>query len=420
VRFFQNRWWIVAASLCGMLVGSGALHLFVFNIFMKPVSAELGLSRGTLSSAVGLYGLVNAGGALAIGWMLDRWGTRRVMIPALLAYVLVTMLFAFMSSAATVFLIFAVAGVISGCQSPVPYANVVSKWFDRERGLALGLATAGVGLGVAVLGPIAAVLIGKFGWHGAYFGLAALAFVVGFLPVAIFLRDPPVNARHPSSAEAAVVLPGLTLAAAVRTGSYWTIGGAFILAVIAINGTISQLVPYLTDKGISLAIATSALSASGLAIIVGRTISGWFLDRFWGPYVAASFFTIPMVGILLLALSPSSVLLVIGAALCGMGIGAEVDMMAFFASRYCGLKAYGRLYGSLFGIFALGVAIGPTLAGLTFDFAHSYVPVFIYDEIALVGVCLLFLRLGPYPYPAAKHGYSGAEALAVAVTSQAR
>ena len=69
---------------------------------------------------------------------------------------------------------------------------------------------------------------------------------------------------------------------------------------------------------------------------------------------------------------------------------------------------------------ALRNAIGPTLAGLTFDFAHSYVPVCIYDEIALVGVCLLFLRLGPYPYPAAKHGYSGAEAIAAAVTSQAR
>ena len=161
LRFFQNRWWIVVASLSGMLVGSGPLHLFVFNIFMKPVSAELGLSRGTLSSAVGLYGLLNAGGAIIIGWMLDRWGTRRVMIPALACYVLVTMLFSFMSSGATVFLIFGFAGLISGCQSPVPYANVVAKWFDRERGLALGLSTAGVGLGVAVLGPIAAVLIGR-------------------------------------------------------------------------------------------------------------------------------------------------------------------------------------------------------------------------------------------------------------------
>lgn len=399
-RFFQNRWWIVAASLCGMLVGSGPLHLFVFNIFMKPVSAELGLSRGTLSSAVGLYGLVNAGGAIIIGWMLDRWGTRRVMIPSLAAFVLVTTLFSFMSSAATVFLIFAFAGIIGGCQTPVPYANVVAKWFDRERGLALGISTAGVGLGVALLGPIAVVLIGRFGWHGAYFGLAALALVVGLVPVTIFLRDPSTAARNLASASNA--LPGLTLGEAARTRSYWIIGGAFILAVIAINGTISQLVPYLTDKGIPLGIATSALSASGIAIIVGRAISGWFLDRFWGPYVAASFFTIPMVGILLLALAPSSGLLVAGAALCGMGIGAEVDMMAFFVSRYCGLKAYGRLYGSMFGIFALGVAIGPTLAGLTFDYAKSYVPVFTYDEIALVVLCILFLQLGPYPYPAPK------------------
>lgn len=386
-----------------MLVGSGPLHLFVFNIFMKPVSEELGLSRGTLSSAIGLYGFLNAGGSIAVGWMLDRWGTRRVMIPSLAVYVLVTALFSFMSSGATVFLIFAFAGIIGGIQTPVPYANVVAKWFDRERGLALGLATAGVGLGVAVLGPIAAVLIGKFGWHGAYYGLAVLAFVVGFLPVAIFLRDPPAVTRSlasSSSADIAAILPGLTLAELVRTRSFWIIGGAFILAVISINGTISQLVPYLTDKGIPLATATSALSASGLAIILGRAISGWFLDRFWGPYVAASFFAVPMVGILLLAIAPGSALLVTGAAFCGVGIGVEVDMMAFFVSRYCGLRAYGRLYGTMFAIFAIGVAIGPTLAGLTFDFAHSYVPVFIYDEIALVALCILFLQLGPYPYPA--------------------
>jgi MFS family permease len=405
LRFFQNRWWIVVASLSGMLVGSGPLHLFVFNIFMKPVSAELGLSRGTLSSAVGLYGLINAGGSIIIGWMLDRWGTRRVMIPALACYVLVTMLFSLMSSGATVFLIFGFAGLVSGCQTPVPYANVVAKWFDRERGLALGLSTAGVGLGVAVLGPIAAVLIGRFGWHGAYYGLAALAFVLGFLPVAIFLRDPPAIERTLArpGGDIAAILPGLTLGEAARTKNFWIIGGAFILAVIAINGTISQLVPYLLDKGISLAIATSALSASGIAIIIGRAISGWFLDRYWGPYVAATVFTIPMVGILLLALAPSSGLLVAGAALCGVGIGAEVDMMAFFVSRYCGLKAYGKLYGTMFGIFALGVAIGPTLAGLTFDFARSYVPVFIYDEVALIALCVLFLLLGPYPYPAVRH-----------------
>jgi MFS family permease len=96
--FFRNRWWIVAASLCGNLVGAGTLHLFVFNIFMKPVSAELGLSRGALSSAVGLYGLINAAGSIVIGWMLDRWGTRRVMIPAMALFVLVTTLFSFMCS----------------------------------------------------------------------------------------------------------------------------------------------------------------------------------------------------------------------------------------------------------------------------------------------------------------------------------
>jgi MFS family permease len=337
--------------------------------------------------------------------MLDRWGTRRVILPGLVAFIAVTVLFSYMSSAATVFLIFGVAGFIGGVQTPVPYANVIAKWFDRQRGLALGLATAGIGLGVALLGPIGALLIGKFGWHGAYLGLAVLAFMLGFIPVAIFVRDPPEVEKaltSPSTVDIAEILPGLSLAQALRTRAFWILGAAFFLAVIAINGTISQLVPLLTDKGLPLLVATSALSASGIAIIVGRALSGWFLDRYWGPYVAAIVFSIPIVGTLFLAIGESSVILVTGAALWGIGIGAEVDMMAFFVSRYFGLRAYGRLYGVFFGIFSLGVALGATLAGHTFDFTHSYILVLIYDGIALAAVCLLFLMLGPYPYPVAR------------------
>jgi cyanate permease len=98
----------------------------------------------------------------------------------------------------------------------------------------------------------------------------------------------------------------------------------------------------------------------------------------------------------------------LGAIACGLGIGAEIDLMAFFTSRYFGLRDYAQLYGTMFGIFALGVGIGPALSGASFDRFQSYTPAFVVFEIMLAVSCLIFVRLGPYPFPALAQALSGA------------
>jgi MFS family permease len=111
---------------------------------------------------------------------------------------------------------------------------------------------------------------------------------------------------------------------------------------------------------------------------------------------------VPMAGIALLGSGATGMVPIVGAILCGAGIGAEIDLMAFFLSRYFGLKAYGKIYGIMFAVFNVGTGLGPALSGLSFDRFHSYGPIFIVYEVALAITCLLFLGLGPYPYPAAK------------------
>jgi len=126
-------------------------------------------------------------------------------------------------------------------------------------------------------------------------GLAIAVLILAWLPVMIFVRDP---VRDTGSGRAvtgsADVLPGMEAKAALRTGNFWTLSIAFVLGVLAINGTITHMVALLTDRGIPLQTATGALSVVGIALIVGRIICGWCLDRFWGPYVAACFFVLPV------------------------------------------------------------------------------------------------------------------------------
>jgi MFS family permease len=404
---FANRWLVVAASVCGLLVGSGPILIFSSGVFLKPVSAELGVTRGDLSSALFLAAICTAIACPILGWFLDRFGTRRVMIPGVILYALVVAGFGLMRTNPVFMipLIYALVGLVGAVQTPIPYAAVVAQWFDRQRGLALGIATAGVGLGVVVLPPFLALLINEFGWRHAYFGLGLTVLLLAWLPVALFVREPPalsrVAARH-TTANLTDALPGTQASQAFRQWEFWALTIAFFLGVMAINGTLTHVIPLLTDRGVSLQQAAVMFSFAGYAIIGGRVLAGWCLDRIWGPYVAICFFVIPMLGIALLASGATGIVPLIGAVLCGAGIGAEIDLMAFFLSRYFGLKAYGKVYGVMFAVFNIGTGLGPALSGLSFDRFHSYGPVFIVYEVALAITCLLFLRLGPYSYPAAK------------------
>ncbi|MBV8889253.1 MAG: MFS transporter [Alphaproteobacteria bacterium] len=410
----RNRWWVVAASVCGLIVGAGPINVFAFGVFLKPITAELGVGRGLFSSALTLHSLIGAFACPAFGWLIDRWGVRRVMIPGLLLFALATASFALIQASPFVvtYLIFAIAGLITPVQGPIPYATVTAQWFDRQRGLALGIAMAGVGLGVALVPQLAALLIGAFGWRLAYVGLAIAVMVVAFVPVVLFVREPPELARRarrqPASART-VLLPGDSAGRALRSGLFWALSAAFLLDVVAINGTLTHIVALLTDRGIPSAFATAALSGSGIALLLGRVLSGWCLDRLWGPYVAVAFFATPMIGIALLASQAGGFVPFLGAVACGLGIGAEVDLMAFFASRYFGLRDYAKIYGTMFGLFGLGVGIGPALSGTSFDLYHSYTPIFVIYEIMLAISCIIFLRLGPYPYPPQEQAPTSAE-----------
>src|ERR1043166_8203190 len=218
---FANRWWIVFATVCGLIVGGGAVNVFAFGRVLKPTPAELGVGRATFSSALTLHSTLSALSCPVIGWLVDRWGARRVMIPGLLLYSAATACYALIQASpfAITFLIFGLTGIIGGVGTPIPYAAVITQWFDRQRGLALG-----VGLGVALVPQLAAALIAGFDWRTAYVGLGIAILVIAFVPVAVFLREPPVVARAADGAPA-VLLPGIEASEAFRSAPFWGLGG---------------------------------------------------------------------------------------------------------------------------------------------------------------------------------------------------
>jgi predicted MFS family arabinose efflux permease len=176
------------------------------------------------------------------------------------------------------------------------------------------------------------------------------------------------------------------------------LGAAFFLVAIAINGSAAHIVPLLTDHGLSAASATAILAIFGLATMSGRLLAGFLVDRIFAPYVATFFFLAPIAGFAFLA-SASGMLPAAGVVLMGMGLGTEIDLIAFLVTRYFGQRAFGQIYGYFFMIFGLGSSLGRFLAGLVYDLAGSYTPALIGAALALVAAVILVNRLGSYLYP---------------------
>jgi MFS family permease len=399
-RLFRSRWWIVFAAFLGLTVSQGPIVAYSFSVFLKPVSEDLGIGRGTFSFAYNLDNFMCAVSIPIFGYLIDRYGIRRVLLPGIALFAVATAGLSYVqSSLAVLYGLFALQGVFSAANTPTAYAKAVSAWFDRDRGLALGIAVAGTGFGVFLTPPAMNWLIDHYGWRDAYVGLGVALLVFALVPVVLLIHDPSPS-RLLARGKPADTGAGLSMGEAFTGAQFWAMTAAFFLVIVAVIGTIAHMIAMLTDRGIPRDTATAALSAVGIAIVISRTGAGWLVDRIFAPYVAAVFFCCPIVGIALLLSGASGTVPLVGAVLCGLGVGAEVDLMPFFIGRYCGLRAFGAIYGLTFGIFVAGVGVGGWLMGLYFDYYHSYTGMLIGFIGALVTACLLILCLGPYRFPA--------------------
>jgi MFS family permease len=391
---------VVLGSALALMVCNGPMILFPFGVLVGPITAEFGWPGATLASAVVT---AHATGALAmpiVGALMDRYGVRRVALPAICCFALGFAGMSLLPGVPVLFVVgYALLGIVGAGHSTLTYARAVSTWFDARRGLALGLSLSGVGIGAALTPQVARILVASYGWRGAYLGLGILLFVIATPAVAVLVRDrvqaPTV---HRTAERTSAVADDIGLRAAVRGFHFWAIAIALFLVAGSVNGSIAHIVPLLANRGVSTQAATAALSSAGLALILGRILSGYCLDRLFAPFVSATFFLVPLCGILLLGSGTNTALALFAAILLGIGIGAEVDIMAFLVGRYFGLSSYGRIYGTLLALFTFGSGLGPWLIALSFDHFHTYANALIGCSVALAIASILVASLGPYKY----------------------
>ena len=177
--------------MVGLIVGNGPIVFFTFGLFLGPVTREFGWDRATFSSSL----LVGHGCAAAaypfLGRAIDRYGIRRVSLTSIVLFALSIASLSLTPPSSAVFIAMAgLVGLLSAGQAPLPYAKAVSSWFDERRGLALGIAMTGIGIGATLVPQFARAVIAAYGWRAGYVALGALMLVVAFPAVAIFIREP--------------------------------------------------------------------------------------------------------------------------------------------------------------------------------------------------------------------------------------
>ena len=185
-RALANPWSVVAGSTLALVVCNGPVVAFTFGLFLKPISQEFGWNRGAMSAASAVAALMIAVVVPFAGMLVDRFGVRRILLPVIVLSSISIAAISLTPASLLVFVtLYAVAGLATAGHGPQPYAKTIAAWFDSRRGLALGIAMAGVGLGIVLVPQLTRYLIETYGWRSAYVGLGALLFAVAFPAVAL-------------------------------------------------------------------------------------------------------------------------------------------------------------------------------------------------------------------------------------------
>jgi len=397
-------WWIVAVAIVGQSFGMATLLVYTFGVFVKPLAEEFGSSRASIALAVSLLDVTITFSAPGVGRLVDRHGIRKVIIVSVLALAGCLAALSFVRPPLWhLYALYVLAGIVGVASSPVTYSRVVANWFDRRRGLALGLASTGIGLGVFIGPSLAQFLIEQRGWRQAYLYLAGCSVLVVVPAVALFLVGRPEEAGLLPDGETAgestsqeKKTSGMTVSEALRTPTFWLLCSIFFVVAACGNGMAAHIAPLLSDRGSSGRAAAFAVSLFGIASTVGRVANGYLVDRFFAPRVVAVVFSAAAIGLALLWTGATGTPAFIAALLVGLAIGAEADVMPFLVSRYFGMRSMAELYGCAFGSYTLGNATGRYLMARGYDATGSYRLPLAIAVGALVVATLATFGLGRY------------------------
>lgn len=388
---WRRGWRVAGASFVGMGVGAG-LYQYVSSLFIAPLEDAFGWSRGEIAGAAAI-GLLGALSAPLIGYIADRVGALRVAVACMVVVALAYIGLASMTGELWQFMacVSLLALAAPGSASLV-FSRAVNGWFDKSRGLALGVMASGLSIATFALTPVLRDIIAEEGFRAGYLTLAGIAGGLGVLVVLAGLRSGPIGS--PASVDSTIAPEGVLLRDAIKMRAFWLLAIIMVLVNAASTGVLTQIAPLLGSKGLSGPPIATLVSVYALSVLAGRLGVGILFDRVEAKWVSAIVTLAAMIGfLLLLHASPTLAFAAFCVLLIGLMQGAEADVLAYFIARLFGLRAYNTIYGVFFTISIFGSAIGIFGYGMLFDLTQSYSVALMLSGGALAAAGTLYLLM---------------------------
>lgn len=401
MRVFYG-WWIVLAAFLNLFFSVGIVY-YGFPVFYPSLVDALGFTRAQLTQGF-LLGFVVAGllfGLLA-GVLIDSLGSRQVIRIGIWCVGLPLILMGSMTRLWQYYALCIIEVVGYVLTGPIPNQVLVSNWFQRKRGRAMGIAYLGLGVGGALSPLLINSLIRSFGWRHAFEIMGALILVVLF-PVSQWITRsspraldllPDGISRTDVANEASTKresVNGMSVARAVHTTNFWLIVTGCTLTIGAIGAVTQHLILFLTGNGYSLSAASRVSSVLLLSSLAGRVSVGYFADRYSRKNVMALFYLVLALAIPLLFAAPRPDAVWGFALLYGFAMGADYMLIPLVTADCFGLSSLGKLLSLIITGYSVGQWFGPWLAGRIFDARHRYdLAWLIMSAAAAVGAALIY------------------------------
>lgn len=346
------------------LVGFAYYGLPFFFDFMVN---KFGYSRAEVTSgnAVGKLIVAPLFGFLA-GWLIDRYGPRKLMIPGI---ILMGIAFIGLSYSSVLwmfymFYVFNALGYVFG--GPLPCQVLISRWFDKNRGKAMGIAYLGIGTGGAIVPLLATKLESNLGWQNALSLLGILIIVIA-LPMVFFIKDNSKKTREVKKQEIPVKMKQV-----LRNPNFYLLAFGSMCSIGAVGGVGQHIKLYLRDLGFAQAQAAHIMSIVLLSSLVGRVLMGWLADIINRKYVMMLIYLIVGIAITTLFLPDFQWKIYLFAIVFGVGLGGDYMIIPLMAADLFGVKALGRIMGIILVADGIAESVFPVLVGYLYNDVSGY------------------------------------------------
>ena len=392
-------WWLLAASVCAMALGSG-VSFWAFGLYVRPLEEEFGWTRAEVSLGFSWALLVSGLSAPLVGRFVDRHGPRKGI---LVGTVLTALTYLLLATTATLwqwYLYSVINAVVRQLMFFIPFMSLISRWFDRRRGIAMSILGTGFSLGGFLVLPAVGLVMDSLEWR-ATLVVSGAAVAAVFLPIGLLVvrNNPSEMGLAPDGtrdregvAAAPAVVDGLTLRAALRTPLFWALAFGFMLFFYGMFGWLVHQVPFYESIGLSRRAATTIVAVSAGLSIVTRVLVGLVADRISRfEYAVVGLALTLLAAMVVLSISTSYAAIGLFLVLWVIGTAGGPMIESLLLTRAFGVKHFGTILGAVLVVETIGQILSPTIAGAIFDSTGSYDLALLMFVGTFAGAALMFL-----------------------------